>query len=1664
MRASPYSTGGGGTVLEHRYGALILSHLLTGDPVPELGDDATITRISFQAGAKSAVDDLLIEGHGADGEVRRVSVAVRRRPRLVPSDERSVDLAAAFISVLIKRSDDVASGRCRLALASTPIRPVHELGDLTAIARTTPEPGAFRRVVSQPGRTTQSVRNRLEFLDQVLEKAAQQVDVGDVPLSELTWRLLRSLTVRELRLEPPDESDSVAVVAPLRRETREQTAAEAARLLTTLERLATGYAPRGAEVDSATLRGDLVGLAELRRSGSHLAAWEVLDRLAERLRGRTRRDLASSSLPPLELDRAEATESLVGMLKEIGVKSSDTSALVISGEPDVGKSALTLRSSEKIRDSGGAVVCISLRDLPKTTVETEHVLGASIGSVLAGTEVSSIRMLVVDGAEAVLEGRRELFTDFVGAALTAGLGVAAVTRTDGERAVLDAMRNALDSAFGTDLVPVRHRVEGLTVAEVAEIVSAFPALSSVAQDEKSAWLLRRPGLADVVLRANPAFTFPQRPLSEADVFAAVWSSLVRRGEEWTAEEGVTPDERENALIDLIRRILAPAAPPDTPSARALPSLRSDGLLLPAGPTASWGHGDDFTSDLIRDFALARLLRIEGCAPLQSAGAPRWAIRSARLACQAALAHAGDASEPARREQQAQFDQLAAEHGDRWAELPLEATLLLGDVLARAWPALRADRQQELMKLVRIARQRYVRGGVGEAPVLAPLVKLICDHWHELRESRRYTLSSEIHEIILEWLRGLIWHQAGPDPLRARVRDMLLERSDKMHDDFNIEALALLGPDLDSRAEQQLRSLAVSAPGRMAPSVERFHAVHSLARRNRELLAELAEAYYVELPANDGQLAMQYRVFDDGVRDHHRPGSILGSRMAGWHYGPFWNLLAVQPRLGLRTINRILDHAARARADQLRRNSESSLGLRDAVLEYELDLPGIGRRCCVGDEHVWRWYRGSSVGPPPCMSALLAVERFTDTWITKGHNLDGLVRLLLADCHNLAMPGLVVGVLIRHPDIVTDELDIWLSQPDAWSLEFHRLANEGRLHIQGPDDDDVAGRDFRRSTFTQVAARQVAEAVLEDNEERISALRECGRELMRRTRSSIPSLDPDDNTRDHEVDELITVASWSTVFDRDNFRYCELPDGQVAIRIEPPPSLRSARQNMDAETSQVSKYMHLLNTYACVEDRKSASETIREDLSLAQSLVENPPKDVFDFIAGPAAVAASAVLAHADGTVALNEDELRWSANQLISCAISPRISAYDFEGSLYFMGADRSAAAALPTLLVLSARKEPGAPPLKMVEQALRASTTSRFDEVRWIRATALSMVWTSNCIRRGIRRRCIHSIALRTVEAGIRDCRLGPWNADGSRDRRPINGRIIRALDTVAPEDLVLSGLTAPIIATSEVDANPCCVRGSALDLVHSLLGAHARGAVLLGNEVYVRNQDDHHYVAARALFSLASRGNVTPLVRCLAIYAGCYAPLGYLVQDLSRLATYDDTLRASLASVWPIVMRSALDAIDSEGELGDDRYHRENALAYMLPHPIPSVVDQEPAVSLGNARADWIDPGVLEDLVARWIPLARGIPRCVDSAIDLVRTASPTWQASVGLRWIEDLAHGATKQLAGRCWNLPEWLESLRIGGHVDTDGQATIQRIVDGLATHRDSRAVGLQRGEE
>ena len=138
------------------------------------------------------------------------------------------------------------------------------------------------------------------------------------------------------------------------------------------------------------------------------------------------------------------------------------------------------------------------------------------------------------------------------------------------------------------------------------------------------------------------------------------------------------------------------------------------------------------------------------------------------------------------------------------------------------------------------------------------------------------------------------------------------------------------------------------------------------------------------------------------------------------------------------------------------------------------------------------------------------------------------------------------------------------------------------------------------------------------------------------------------------------------------------------------------------------------TMALAQGRAVPADSLLADLADARDLAGEPPQDGPVRIIDPvAAVAAAAVIAHARGQIAVPAWELSWAASIVIEVAASPWRHPLDSEYSMHPMGADRSAAAALP-LLLLPALSEAGTDPAELSE-ALQRCATSAPDEVRII-------------------------------------------------------------------------------------------------------------------------------------------------------------------------------------------------------------------------------------------------------------------------------------------------------------------------------------------------------------
>jgi hypothetical protein len=206
---------------------------------------------------------------------------------------------------------------------------------------------------------------------------------------------------------------------------------------------------------------------------------------------------------------------------------------------------------------------------------------------------------------------------------------------------------------------------------------------------------------------------------------------------------------------------------------------------------------------------------------------------------------------------------------------------------------------------------------------------------------------------------------------------------------------------------------------------------------------------------------------------------MGIPLAAWYRGPFLSLLRRDLARGIQVVNRMLERGARRHVEVLR--DLSRYPRKDAAQDEEesgisLDLLGYGVHLYIGDAHVWCWYRGSSVGPYPCMSALFSLEMRLDELVKAGVLVPTVASWMLRDATTLASTGLTYGFLVRHIEQVIDELDDFLSVAEVWELEFSRTVSEGQLHVQGADPPERIGRERRLWTPREVAMQLVEEWV------------------------------------------------------------------------------------------------------------------------------------------------------------------------------------------------------------------------------------------------------------------------------------------------------------------------------------------------------------------------------------------------------------------------------------------------------------------------------------------------------------------------------------------------------------------------------------------------------------
>lgn len=1638
--SSPYATGGGGVSFAHRVATVYLASILTGTRRSEL-DELAASALSFQTAPTHAVDDLLVTASG-DGRQVEVAVACRATPNFVPSSSATADLIKSVIAEL--RAHEAVTNSVVIAVAGWKPQWA-QVAELCDLARDHGTAATFDQVLAQQGTRSQPVRDRYQHLLNMVS-AADNLESDRTQVVDLTWQVLTRLRVVGFHVQSPDLRDWTAVGTDLDSVAHESS--NGAVLRDTLAVKASAYDANGANgVAANSVRRDIRGLIDNAAARTQ-HAWAVLDEHRRAAYASVRFDIGDDlpSSSPLKLEFSDRRNDLSQELLSVG---ADHGALVVTGESGTGKSALVLATVADLEAEPAndfEAVVLNLRGLPPTSISLHSGLGATTAQVL-GEVSASVRVLILDGADVASERSPGLLRDLLTDAATAGLGVVVVAADIASDFLSEQVK-----AFHSP-APKAFTVEPLDDTDLAAVASHIPAIAGVLRDAPQTSLMRRLVVLDLLSRTGTTLDHPMR---EWECLQLIWKTVVRG--DGRPVPG-SPEARERTLLELAKAELEGADPKTQLVPEAVDALRADHLLA---PHSTFHDRPRFAHDEVRRYATAIYLVRAGNLPeaVHAAGTPRWALSSATLACKGQLSNPDSSSPAVFADLVRGFRSLARAGAPRWADVPVEAVLDTDNAYECLQATVGATAEDlQLAEVLRVVEQRLtVAAQVG--PTAEPVIRLLLD------EPTPWLTSKAAFEVLTNWLRTMsfVGYPQGHE-LRIALRSRLLDfwgqyplqpevepelsltsvlgrrprrrrkrLAYQLTDEEFVESLAMLGKDTNAETEACLRTIAEDAPAFLAPAADSPFGAASLAQYDPEFLAELMEAYYIDDDLEDGWSSRA-----EGIRGHQGRWTFVGPPFNAYYFGGFWTLFrTANLNTSIRVLNRILNHAARARVRTITRlgNSLRAFDLTDPEDEdftgAVLDLDGEPRNY-VGDSHVWSWYRGTSVGPYPCMSALQAMERLLDQIFKVDGAIEPIVSKVLADCGNLAVPGMLYGLLVRHIENAGTSLDTFLAEPEVWSLEFGRCVNE---HYGFKADSEGLTHPERRAwTPREVCITLVTRA---GDEDRRDAVKAVGDKLIEN--GARMGLQPE------------MVKTWAAHLDPERFRLTREGDDTYLV-VEPPEEAVAANEPLVAQQEHVNATLRIQNRYSKgIYDHEYVPPTAAEvaaDLTAVRELLETPTT-AFHLTphAAAAMVIRNAIWSAAQGIPEALGDESSFVVQSVLEVAETFRDGPDQRdEGQYYEIGPDRSMATALPALLtpnLADALADAGATREQVADLGLVIAFKAP-GETRLFLARACDILWATECDGDP----CIHATALDWAIESARGAEIGPWDMEEQRSPRVhIDGDLLTHLQELPGDSIDIEALDPVIRATGAAATHTHCQTEHTQQLLAGLL--HVQARAMVRHEEMRWTADDrgtHTLIAARALLhGYAKTHDAAPVLNHTDALQASAGLLSNFLHGLAAAGAENTTFAEAATALWPTILDHALAyATSAETNVYRQRTWGSWAAAALLPTPL--TWSQGMYNELNGAPIDWVDATTLRPHIDNWLTVGRGEMRCVDALITFIKRLPGAGQVAHGIRWVATACIQGGTVTVKESYQLASWLKQTRVAAH--TQGRSSEwQTLVDAL----------------
>lgn len=1040
---NPAATGGAGPDFEARVAALCLAQLLAqGCPIC-LGN-SVLTTVHLQAAHLDHgwhTDDILLEAHDGNGQVRKAALQVKRSFTISESNTECIDtIRGAFNDFNNADQFDKDRDQLVVVVSSLSARLSRGIQSLLNCARASTAPDDFLRRLEIPKYIGKVPGQYYSVIVSILK-----TEGGMEPTNAMAWKFLRCLNVVDIDIAQIGGVSEVLIKALLAATNRDQnpdTAESTWNELVTLASNSSGNA--------SSFTRELLPKSLLEKHDQLSGFGRGLNRLLEDTLVVTE-SIKTTVAGHFEIPRTELSRGLIDQLQSHRI-------VFVIGAAGAGKSAIAKQVFESL-DGGRLNIAYRATSLAGNHInEVLATRGTSLKDLQIQTGNYQSKLIWIDSVERLMEKPPELraaFHDLLRSVRDDPSWRFIITCRDYSA---ETVRTALLSNIEIDIATLE--VGSLSDQELDAVASDHSTLSRPLSSTQLRKLLCNPFYLDMASKMD----WPQAqplPETEKSFRDKLWTEVVRRDDEGF-DIGL-PSLRDSAIqaIALARaKALNPFVAVESANTQALQRLVRDNVLA-----VSSGSPDQYapSHDVFEDWALMRWLDGEferNERMLDRLVASIGTYPALRRAYRHWLTEALDSRDVFDDERLLEF--VSAEGvSSHWQEDTLVGVLqssVATDFLMRNCVRIIGNDGELLRKIIhllRVACQAQVpaslfgldssneiylprgNGWVGAANLLYAANSLLREDEYQLVIGfaedflllTKYGIpypngSSSVCQIAWHWIDKISWSCTLRDA-KERLFKVLI-------------ALPLKAqPSLTTRIDEKINDSSYSDSKLLKLGFNHFYC-DALVRDLPDCAFRIAEHL----------LGLQVSV-DEVVRgniesySHRNVESAFGFGYSTDDYpasafqGPYLRMLSHHPDRAVELIVRLVNRACdvyghtQNRHEYIEQPGKVALTLPSAQVEQ------------YANWRLWAAYRGKHVTPNQLESPLMALEHWllAECEGDNANDIEALLLSLLTESNNVAISAVVASVASAYPFLAGEAAFALLTSPALIRLDIQRSTSE-----------------------------------------------------------------------------------------------------------------------------------------------------------------------------------------------------------------------------------------------------------------------------------------------------------------------------------------------------------------------------------------------------------------------------------------------------------------------------------------------------------------------------------------------------------------------------------------------------------------------------------------------